>query len=91
MRSRKINNSLRLPNFSPRALFDRFNIDVMATTEGALETLQAHREIANSSWNGRVITTYRPDILTDPDHPNFSRVYRGSVSLQFRPTHGRVI
>ncbi|OUV99084.1 MAG: glucuronate isomerase [Candidatus Pelagibacter sp. TMED142] len=67
----EINNSLRLPNFSPRALFDRFNIDVMATTEGALETLQAHREIANSSWNGRVITTYRPDILTDPDHPNF--------------------
>ena len=68
----QIANSLTQPEFRPRALFDRFNIDVIATTEGALDTLEHHEEIAKSDWSGRVITTYRPDAVVDPDHPQFS-------------------
>ena len=44
----------------PRALFERFNIEVIATTEGALDDLRWHRMIRDSGWNGRVVTAYRP-------------------------------
>lgn len=59
------------PAYRPRALFDRFNIEVLATTEGALDDLAHHRAIRASGWPGRVITTYRPDAVTDPDHDEF--------------------
>ncbi|WP_171181721.1 glucuronate isomerase [Ruegeria sp. HKCCD8929] len=68
----QIAHSLTQPEFRPCALFDRFNIDVIATTEGALDTLEHHASIAKSDWSGRVITTYRPDAVIDPDHPQFS-------------------
>ena len=58
--------------FRPRALFKRFNIDVIATTEGALDPLADHRKIRESGWDGRVITTFRPDEVTDPEHENFA-------------------
>lgn len=67
----QIDRCLILPEFRPRSLFDRFNIDVLATTEGALDPLQHHAKIAASDWSGRVITTYRPDTLIDPDCPAF--------------------
>lgn len=68
----QISHALSQPEFRPRALFDRFRIDVIATTEGALDTLEHHDTIARSGWNGRVITTYRPDAVIDPDHPQFA-------------------
>ena len=58
-------------DFRPRALYDRFKIEVIATTEGALDTLDWHRKIRSSGWHGRVVTTYRPDAVTDPDFENF--------------------
>jgi glucuronate isomerase len=58
--------------FRPRALFQRFNIEVIATTEGALDPLLDHRKIMESGWDGRVITTFRPDEVTDPDHEAFA-------------------
>lgn len=51
--------------FRPRALFDRFRIDFLATTEGAQDDLGAHHRIRESGWNGRVVTTYRPDGVID--------------------------
>jgi glucuronate isomerase len=66
-----INAALRLPQFRPRALFERFNIEVLATTEAALDPLTHHRALAASGWAGRVITTFRPDDVTDPEHVNF--------------------
>jgi glucuronate isomerase len=66
-----INAKLQLPEFRPRALFTRFNIEVIATTETALDPLMEHRAIRASGWTGRVITTFRPDELTDPDHDLF--------------------
>ncbi|MBF9049079.1 glucuronate isomerase [Roseobacter sp. HKCCD9010] len=58
--------------FRPRALFDRFKIEVLATTEGTLDPLTHHKAIAESDWPGRVITTYRPDQVTDPDYEGFA-------------------
>jgi glucuronate isomerase len=67
-----IGEKLATPQFRPRALFRRFNIEVIATTEGALDPLLEHRKIRESGWDGRVITTFRPDEVTDPDHENFT-------------------
>jgi glucuronate isomerase len=67
-----IDEALQQPPFRPRALFDKFNIEVLATTEGAVDTLEHHKRIRDSDWNGRVITAYRPDQVTDPDHPEFA-------------------
>jgi glucuronate isomerase len=57
--------------FRPRALFERFNIEVLATTESPTDTLEAHEVIRRSGWQGRVISTYRPDPVVDPEHESF--------------------
>lgn len=67
-----IDNKLAQDDFLPRALFDRFNIEALATTEGALDDLKWHKQIQDSGWNGRVITTYRPDAVVDPEFEGFS-------------------
>lgn len=67
-----INEQLDLPEFRPRALFDRFNIEVLATTESPLDSLEFHRVIRQSEWTGNVITTYRPDPVVDPEFEGFA-------------------
>ncbi len=67
----QIDSQLAQPEFAPRALFDRFNIELLATTESALDDLAYHQMIQDSDWNGRVITTYRPDAVIDPEFEGF--------------------
>ncbi|WP_292396440.1 glucuronate isomerase, partial [Mesorhizobium sp.] len=67
-----ISTLLQWENFRPRALFERFNIEVIATTEGALDDLRWHQMIRDSGWEGRVVTAYRPDAVVDPDFEGFS-------------------
>lgn len=67
-----IDACLDRPEFRPRALFERFGIEVLATTESALDDLSWHRSIRESGWTGRVITTYRPDAVVDPDFAGFA-------------------
>lgn len=67
-----IADCLARPEFRPRALFDRFNIEVIATTEAATDDLHWHRMIRDSGWHGRVITAYRPDGVVDPDMAGFA-------------------
>lgn len=71
-----ISDALRTPEFLPRALFERFNIEVIATTEGPLDALEHHRAIRDSGWNGRVLTAYRPDAVVDPEHEEFNGALR---------------
>ncbi len=66
-----IGAALATPAFRPRALFDRFRIEVIATTESPTDRLEHHRAIRESGWQGRVITTYRPDPVVDPEHELF--------------------
>jgi glucuronate isomerase len=67
----RIAEALAKPEFRPRALFERFNIEVIATTESPLDDLRWHQKIRASGWRGRVITTYRPDPVVDPDFAGF--------------------
>lgn len=67
----EINRQLATPEFLPRALFERFNIEVLATTESPLDTLEAHRRLRDDPWTGRVITTFRPDPVLDPEYEDF--------------------
>jgi glucuronate isomerase len=66
-----IAEALQWPEFRPRALFEKFNIEVLATTESPLDDLSWHERIRASGWRGRVITTYRPDSVVDPHFPGF--------------------
>ena len=67
----RINECLARTEFRPRALFDRFNIEVLATTEAPNDQLVFHRKIRESGWKGRVITAYRPDPVVDPEFEGF--------------------
>src|SRR5439155_21481979 len=49
--------------FRPRALFERFNIEVLATTDMASDPLDHHRAIRESGWQGKVIPCSRPDAV----------------------------
>lgn len=66
-----IGEKLAMDAFRPRALFDRFRIDFLATTEGAQDDLAHHHAIRRSGWGGRVVTTYRPDGVIDVEHEQF--------------------
>ena len=59
----EIAEKLASPEFRPRALFERFNIEVLTTTDAASDTLEHHRAIRESGWRGRVIPTFRPDAV----------------------------
>ncbi|KQU47346.1 glucuronate isomerase [Sphingomonas sp. Leaf339] len=67
----RIGELLATPAFRPRALFDRFGIELIATTEGAHDTLEHHEAIRRSGWQGKVVTAYRPDAVIDADHEDF--------------------
>jgi glucuronate isomerase len=69
----QIDAKLKQDDFRPRALFERFRIEVLATTEDPLDDLRHHRAIKTSGWQGRVLTAFRPDNVTDPEHPRFAR------------------
>lgn len=66
-----IDTKLQHDTFLPRSLFERFNIELLATTEGALDDLKWHKMLRDSDWTGKVVTTYRPDTVVDPDHRDF--------------------
>jgi glucuronate isomerase len=58
--------------YRPRALFERFNIEAISTTESAIDDLRWHKMIQESGWKGRVITAYRPDAVVDPEFDGFA-------------------
>ena len=66
-----IANCLMQPNYRPRALFERFNIEAISTTENPLDDLRWHEMIQESEWSGKVITAYRPDNVVDPEFEGF--------------------
>lgn len=58
-----IDERLQMPEFRPRALFERFGIEALVTTDAATDALDAHRAIRESGWKGRVLPSFRPDAL----------------------------
>lgn len=63
---------LTRPDYAPRALYERFNIEVLSTTESPLDSLQPHKKIRESGWKGRIIPTFRPDPVVDPEFAGFA-------------------
>jgi glucuronate isomerase len=58
-----IDERLKAPEFRPRALLQRFNIEVLATTDAASDSLQHHQTLQAANLGSRVIPTFRPDAL----------------------------
>jgi glucuronate isomerase len=67
----QIEAKLEAPAFKPRKLFERFNIEVLCTTDAASDTLSFHKTIQESDWSGRVVPTFRPDAVVNLDKPGW--------------------
>jgi glucuronate isomerase len=63
----QIADRLASPEFRPRRMFERFNIEVMSTTDAAADPLIHHRAIRESGWKGRIVPTFRPDAVVNLD------------------------
>lgn len=66
-----INARLADPEFLPLAILDRANVEVIATTEFALDPLTHHAVLKDRGQIARIRTTYRPDDVTDPEARGF--------------------
>ena len=67
-----ISEKLGTPEFLPRALYQRFNLEVLATTDSPLDSLDAHRAIRDSGWRAQILPTFRPDPVVDPEFSGFT-------------------
>jgi glucuronate isomerase len=67
-----ISQKLRTPEFLPRALYERFNLEVLATTDSPLDSLSDHQAIRDSGWKARIVPTFRPDSVVDPEFAGFA-------------------
>ncbi|MHA7861464.1 glucuronate isomerase [Tessaracoccus sp. Y36] len=68
----QIAGCLTRDEYRPRALYKRFNIEAMATTDDPCSPLDAHqRLVADPTWDGRVVPTFRPDQYLEPARPTW--------------------
>ena len=63
----QIDQKLKSPEFKPRRLYERFNIEVLCTTDAATDTLAHHQAIQESGWPGHILPTFRPDAVVNLD------------------------
>jgi glucuronate isomerase len=82
----RIAEKLGRDDYRPRALFERFGIEVIATTESPLDDLRWHEMTRATGWTGRVITAYRPDPVVDPDFEGFAGNLRAFGEITGRDT-----
>jgi glucuronate isomerase len=66
----QIEACLRRPEFLPRAMYERFNIAVLCTTDAAGDSLEWHKAMRDEGW-GNVKPTFRPDIAVTLSHPSW--------------------
>ena len=83
-----ISERLRMPEFLPRALYERFRLEVLATTDSPLDSLADHEAIRQSDWKvrgatPRILPTFRPDSVVDPDFAGFQE----NVAMLGQLTH----
>ncbi len=67
----QVAEKLASPDFTPRKLYERFNIEVLCTTDSAADGLEAHQAIRASGWGGQVRPTFRPDAVLDLAAPGW--------------------
>ncbi len=66
-----IDSKLKSAEFLPQALFNKFKIEVLATTDATADDLSTHKAIRSLGLAGRVIPTFRPDDVSDPLRADF--------------------
>jgi len=74
----RIAERLAAPDFTPRELYDRFQVEVLTTTDAATDSLEHHKTIQESDWDGRIYPTFRPDkVVNGIDQPE----WKGQIDL----------
>ena len=68
-----IEEGLQSREFLPRTLYERFRIEVLATTDTPIDSLADHAAIRASGWKGRIVPTFRPDCVVDPESVGFRK------------------
>ena len=68
-----ISEKLRSSEFLPRALYERFRLEVLATTDSPLDSLSDHQAIRDSGWKAKIVPTFRPDSVVDPEFHGFNQ------------------
>jgi len=81
----EIAEKLASPEFRPRALFERFNIEVLTTTDAATDTLDHHRAIRESGWKGTVLPAFRPDAVLRIATPAWNAEIEALATLHGSP------
>lgn len=66
-----IAKALDTPEFRPRALYEKFNIEALSTTDSPLDSLEFHKAVKESGWKGRILPTFRPDVVIDAEYAGF--------------------
>lgn len=70
-----INEQLKTDDFRPRALYKRFNLALLATTDDPISDLRYHQKLATDpAWDGLVIPTFRPDQYLEPARKDFPQL-----------------
>ncbi|MEM7376759.1 MAG: glucuronate isomerase [Pseudomonadota bacterium] len=67
----RIDAALQTPAYRPRALIEQMGVRVLATTDGALDDLAGHARVAAETRGWRLVPTFRPDSVVNPEHPRF--------------------
>lgn len=73
----QMEEQLQTAEFQPRSLYRRFNMEVLCTTDSAASPLEQHKKIRDSGWEGRILPTFRPDMLFDLDQTNWREYLKG--------------
>lgn len=81
----RIADRLGRADMLPRALYERFNIEAISTTDAATDALAAHDRIRASGWRGRVLPAYRPDAVVDAARPDFRAEVERLLALAGAP------
>ena len=68
-------------SYKPRALYDQFNIETLATTDTAVDTLEHHKAIQQSDWTANIIPTFRPDSVLNPANPDYRQDFTRLLEL----------
>ncbi|WP_454778508.1 glucuronate isomerase [Georgenia muralis] len=68
----ELSERIASPEFRPRALFERFNLEILATTDPATSGLPHHAALADEGWGDRIVPTFRPDPLLHVTRPDWT-------------------
>lgn len=83
----ELQQKLDSPEYTPRALYQRFGIELLCTTDAATDDLRHHRALRSDPWPGQVLPTFRPDRLLWTAHPNWLEELQKLESLLGRSIH----